>query len=109
MKPDDTVCYCYHVPLRKIVNYIERENPPVASLISQCLSAGTGCGWCVPFLRKLHRDMQAGRPGGLTRLTADEYEKMRSGWLDEKKPGRDLDRFADDVLSGDAEDEGCDE
>lgn len=54
MDPDDHVCLCFHVSLRKIRGYLARENPPVASLISECLSAGTGCGWCVPFLKHLH-------------------------------------------------------
>ncbi|MDX1564866.1 MAG: (2Fe-2S)-binding protein [Phycisphaeraceae bacterium] len=54
MKDDDHVCLCFHVSKRKIVNFCKREKPPVASLISECLSAGTGCGWCIPFLKKLH-------------------------------------------------------
>jgi bacterioferritin-associated ferredoxin len=54
MGPDDHVCLCFRVPLRKIRSYLQRENPPVASLISECLGAGTGCGWCVPHLKDLH-------------------------------------------------------
>jgi len=54
MDPDDHVCLCFRVPLRKIRAYLEREDPPVASLISECLGAGTGCGWCIPFLKHLH-------------------------------------------------------
>lgn len=54
MDPDDHVCLCFHVSLRKIRTYLSREDPPVASLISECLSAGTGCRWCVPFLKHLH-------------------------------------------------------
>jgi bacterioferritin-associated ferredoxin len=54
MDPDDEVCLCFHVSLRKIRTYLARENPPVASLISDCLGAGTGCQWCVPFLKHLH-------------------------------------------------------
>jgi bacterioferritin-associated ferredoxin len=55
MDPDDHVCLCFRVSLRKIRAYLRREDPPVASLISECLGAGTGCGWCVPFLTELHR------------------------------------------------------
>lgn len=54
MDPDDNVCLCFRVSLRKIRTYLAVENPPVASLISECLSAGTGCQWCVPFLKHLH-------------------------------------------------------
>jgi bacterioferritin-associated ferredoxin len=62
MHPDDEVCLCFHVSLRKIRSYLDREKPPVASLISECLSAGTGCQWCVPFLKHLHKQHQAGQP-----------------------------------------------
>ena len=55
MDPDDHVCLCFRVSQRKIVNYCKREQPPVASLVSECLGAGTGCGWCIPYLKKLHR------------------------------------------------------
>ncbi len=58
MKPDDHVCLCFSVSLRKIQSYLSRENPPVASLISECLGAGTGCGWCVPYLKHLHKQHQ---------------------------------------------------
>ena len=34
MSPDDEVCLCFHVTLRKIRAYLKREDPPVASLIS---------------------------------------------------------------------------
>ena len=60
MKPTDHVCLCYRVELEKVCKYLEREDPPVASLISECLDAGTGCGWCVPYLEELHRKHRAG-------------------------------------------------
>ena len=52
MDLDDTICYCFHVPKRKIVNFIRITSPRRASQISECGGAGTGCGWCVPFLKK---------------------------------------------------------
>ena len=52
--PDDTICFCFHVPLRKIETFCQREKPRAASQISECLSAGTGCAWCVPMLNKIH-------------------------------------------------------
>ena len=54
MQPDDTVCFCFHVSLRKIETFCNVEKPQAASQISECLSAGTGCGWCVPMIRKVH-------------------------------------------------------
>ena len=76
MDPDDDVCLCFHVPLRKIRAFLERENPPVASLISECLSAGTGCQWCVPFLKHLHAEHQAGRVPDL-KVSPEQYVKAR--------------------------------
>ena len=60
--PEDDVCLCFHVPLGKVTRFIQREDPPVASLISECLGAGTGCGWCVPVLRMLHRQHANAQP-----------------------------------------------
>lgn len=77
MDPDDEVCLCFHVTQRKVVSYCRRENPPVASLISQCLSAGTGCGWCVPFLRKLHEQVRAGVPQPDLPISPREYAARR--------------------------------
>lgn len=79
MKPDDEVCLCFHVSLRKIRNYLSRENPPVASLISECLSAGTGCQWCVPFLKHLHKLHTEGKEPDL-RVSPEEYMRARSSY-----------------------------
>src|ERR1041385_7058420 len=76
MDPDDDVCLCFHVPLRKIRAYLERENPPVASLISECLSAGTGCQWCVPFLKHLHAQHQKGIEPDL-KVSPERHAKPR--------------------------------
>lgn len=58
MGPDDRVCYCFHVSLRKLVHHARRERPRKASQLSECLGAGTGCGWCIPILRKIHADLE---------------------------------------------------
>lgn len=76
MDPDDEVCLCFHVSLRKIRAYLEREDPPVASLISECLSAGTGCQWCVPFLKHLHAQHTKGEVPDL-RVSPEAYAKGR--------------------------------
>jgi bacterioferritin-associated ferredoxin len=77
MDPDDHVCLCFHVSLRKLRNYIARENPPVTSRIADCLGAGTGCRWCVPFLVKLHEQHRAGEPMDLPVAPA-EYAARRA-------------------------------
>ena len=56
MEPDDLVCYCFRVSLRKLVNFARRERPGRASQMSGCLDAGTGCGWCIPFLTRIWKD-----------------------------------------------------
>lgn len=56
-KPDDTVCFCFHVTARKIENFCRIHRPRVPSQISECLSAGTGCGWCRPMLRRIHNEI----------------------------------------------------
>ncbi len=76
MNPDDEVCLCFHVSLRKVRGFLARENPPVASLISECLGAGTGCQWCVPFLKHLHAQHAAGKPVDL-RISPEAYAKSR--------------------------------
>jgi bacterioferritin-associated ferredoxin len=53
MNPDDPVCLCFHVTRRKVVNFIRVEKPRRPSQLSQCFGAGTGCGWCRPFLERL--------------------------------------------------------
>lgn len=56
MQPDDEVCLCYHVSLRKLVNYARRVRPRHASQMTACLGAGTGCGWCIPILQRIAAD-----------------------------------------------------
>lgn len=78
MNDDDKVCLCFHVSKRKVVNFCKREKPPVVSLISQCLSAGTGCGWCVPFLVKLHAQVMAGEAEPDLPVSPEEYASRRA-------------------------------
>ena len=77
MEPDDHVCLCFHVSMRKIVNYCKREKPKHASQISECLSAGTGCGWCIPFLLSLHKQSLAGKVEPDLPIAPSEYAKKR--------------------------------
>jgi len=56
VQPDDEICYCFHVSLRKLTHFARRERPARLSQMSECLGAGTGCGWCIPFLRRIWSD-----------------------------------------------------
>jgi bacterioferritin-associated ferredoxin len=76
MDPDDHVCLCFRVSLRKIRGYLAREDPAVASLISECLGAGTGCRWCVPFLKHLHAQHQRGEQPDLN-VSPQRYAEAR--------------------------------
>ncbi len=78
MDPDDNVCLCFHVSMRKIVNYCKREKPKYASQISECLSAGTGCQWCVPFLKKLHQQAIEGVEEPDLPVSPEEYAARRA-------------------------------
>jgi len=62
------------------VNYCKREKPPVASLISDCLSAGTGCQWCVPFLKKLHQQVMDGVEEPDLPMSPREYASKRASY-----------------------------
>lgn len=59
MELDEDICLCFHVSLRKVKKFIRLEKPVRASQISQCYGAGTGCGWCRPFLESLLAESQA--------------------------------------------------
>jgi bacterioferritin-associated ferredoxin len=100
MDLDAKVCYCFHVTRRKLVNFLRLEQPRVASQLSQCGGAGTGCGWCIPFLKQLFaQEFAAGtRSGGEGRehdeeggrveldvLTPEEYERQRARYIREGK------------------------
>jgi bacterioferritin-associated ferredoxin len=78
---DQKVCYCFHVTRRKLLNFLRIEHPRVASQLSECGGAGTGCGWCIPFLKQLHRQFQTGGDTELDRLTADEYARRRAAYI----------------------------
>lgn len=88
MDLDATVCYCFHVSRRKLLNYLRVERPRVASQLSGCGGAGTGCGWCVPFLHQLFE--RAGQSGDLDRLSSDDYAHRREEYLRTgRRPGAD--------------------
>jgi len=81
MELDDKVCYCFHVSKRKLVNFVKRERPRVASQLSQCGGAGTGCGWCIPFLKQIFHQSGEGGSTELEQLTPDEYARRRAEYV----------------------------
>ncbi|MBL8849824.1 MAG: (2Fe-2S)-binding protein [Planctomycetaceae bacterium] len=85
MQLDDTICYCFHVTKRKIVNYIRVYRPRRASQISDCGGAGTGCGWCIPYLKRYFEEAQRAQPSVDDALSASEYAKQRAQYIREGK------------------------
>ena len=79
MNDDDHVCLCFQVSQRKLCNYMRREQPKVASQLSDCLGAGTGCGWCVPFLKQLHRQWTDGLEPSL-KVQPSAYARRREDY-----------------------------
>jgi bacterioferritin-associated ferredoxin len=79
MDLDAKVCYCFHVTRRKLENFVRREKPRVASQLSQCGGAGTGCGWCIPFLRQIFET--GGAAPQLEQVTPAEYAERRAAYV----------------------------
>lgn len=77
MDSDAKVCYCFHVTKRKLLSFLRVEKPCVASQLAQCGGAGTGCGWCVPYLRKLFDE----GAGSLEVLSPQEYAEERAAYI----------------------------
>ncbi|MSR43879.1 MAG: (2Fe-2S)-binding protein [Phycisphaerales bacterium] len=79
MDQDDHVCLCFRVSLRKLNTFLHCERPRVASELSECFGAGTGCHWCVPFLKELHRQWQNGQQCNLDE-EKDDYARHRAAY-----------------------------
>lgn len=77
MNLDDEICYCYHVSMRKLIHFARRTRPTHPSRMTECLGAGTGCGWCIPFLIKIARDPDR---FDLSDLEAEEYAALRRAY-----------------------------
>ena len=83
MDLNDELCLCFHVTKRKVVNFIRVEKPKRAGQLSECFGAGTGCGWCRPFLRKLFEQAVAGGETKVDLPTKEDYARMRSKYVHE--------------------------
>ncbi len=87
MDLDDELCLCFHVSRRKVVNFLRVEQPRRASQMSECFGAGTGCGWCRPFLERMFKAAAAERSGEATAPEAtelpdaDDYARGRTNYV----------------------------
>ena len=75
---------CFHVPLNKIAKYVRLHRPPLASELAHCYGAGTGCGWCIPFLTKIYDEVMAGEENPSISMSAEEYKARRAQYRKEK-------------------------
>jgi bacterioferritin-associated ferredoxin len=83
---DDELCLCFHVTKRKVINYLRVERPRRPGQLADCFGAGTGCGWCRKYLRKLFDEYQAGAgfatgASGEPEPSAAEYARGRSAYV----------------------------
>jgi NAD(P)H-nitrite reductase large subunit len=81
MDLDAKLCYCFHVSRRKLLNFLRLNRPRVASQLSECGGAGTGCGWCIPFLKQMHAQSLQGGTTELEELTPEEYAQRRAEYI----------------------------
>ena len=83
MDPDDELCLCFHVTRRKVENFLRLEKPQRVGQLSDCFGAGTGCGWCRPFLERLFEQAVRGGQTEADLPTPEEYAQMRAKYVRE--------------------------
>jgi bacterioferritin-associated ferredoxin len=81
MQLDDELCLCFHVTKRKVINYLRIERPQRESQLADCHGAGTGCGWCRPYLKRLFEASRSGGESSPDLPTPDEYAAGRTGYV----------------------------
>ena len=79
--PNRQICLCFHVSQRKILNFIRIEKPKRVGQLSDCFGAGTGCGWCRPFLEKMFEQALCDGQTQLELPTDEEYARMRGKYV----------------------------
>ena len=92
MHGDDKICYCYNVPFSKLWHFARRHKCRRASQLSECLGAGTGCGWCIPFLGRIQEEALRPAPTSdappetIVELTPEEYAARRREYIENQEP-----------------------
>ncbi|MGE4601629.1 MAG: (2Fe-2S)-binding protein [Planctomycetota bacterium] len=90
MELDDKVCYCFRVSKRKLINFTRQTQPSRPSQLADCFGAGTGCGWCIPFLIRLHEEVMGQQEKTEPQLfegSTEDYEQMRLNYQQQVKSG----------------------
>jgi bacterioferritin-associated ferredoxin len=78
---DDELCLCFHVTKRKVINYIRVEKPQRPGQLADCFGAGTGCGWCRTYLRRLFEQERGGMPADAADPTREQYSQGRTRYV----------------------------
>jgi bacterioferritin-associated ferredoxin len=81
MELDDELCLCFHVTKRKVINYIRVEKPSRPGQLSDCYGAGTGCGWCRAYLRRLFAEQRGLAGDAAADPTPEEYARGRTRYV----------------------------
>jgi NAD(P)H-nitrite reductase large subunit len=81
MELDEELCLCFHVTRRKVINFIRVAKPRRAAQLSECFGAGTGCGWCRPFLKQLLEESRTGNLESTVLPMAKDYARRRTEYV----------------------------
>lgn len=83
MELDDELCLCFHVTKRKVVNFLRIEKPRRVGQLGECFGAGTGCGWCRPYLQQLFENAQRQPDAASSADLPDrqQYAAMRARYI----------------------------
>lgn len=103
MQLDDTLCYCFHVSKRKILNHLRINRPRRASQLSDCGGAGTGCGWCVPYLGRCFEEFAKTQTLDSDGISVDSYSAARSRYVANGKVRSENDLNMSDSTPNDAD------
>jgi NAD(P)H-nitrite reductase large subunit len=78
---DEELCLCFHVTRRKAINFIRVEKPRHVSQMSECYGAGSGCGWCRPYLKMLFEQHSNESNARIGLPDSREYAKSRANYV----------------------------
>ncbi|HEX4148666.1 MAG TPA: (2Fe-2S)-binding protein [Pirellulales bacterium] len=81
MELDDEVCLCFHVTKRKLLNFIRVEKPRRAGQLADCFGAGTGCGWCRAYLRRMFEQRAGGPTADAADVDSQQYAQGRTVYV----------------------------
>lgn len=85
MQPDDELCLCFNVSKRKVVNFLRIERPTRPGQLAECFGAGTGCGWCRPYLEQLFEELGREEGSQVSLPSSEDYTRLRAQYLGQAK------------------------